>query len=215
MTTLPARSTCWRNGRRLARIAERNWRPTRAAPIGTVSRWRALRAASSIILPTKRRLRRKLPHGLPFMARPRLKEQIRKLLPRRVRTHRVQGGVLKGARISTSWHDYPGAILGTTERPLLDWFAHNVQPGETWLDIGAHYGYTAIALSQIVGGSGRVFAFEPVLATAGCITRTRELNGFEQMTVVPLGLNSLASIEALDLPTVRGMADSTIGAGAW
>ena len=149
------------------------------------------------------------------MARTRIKEQIRKLLPRRVRAHRVLGGALKGTRISTSWHDYPGAILGTTEKPLLDWFADNVQPGETWLDIGAHYGYTAIALSRLVGSSGRVFAFEPVLPTAGCITRTRQLNGLEQMTVVPLGLNRCPNVEAQDLPTVRGMADSTIGAGAW
>lgn len=149
------------------------------------------------------------------MAKTRIKERIRRLLPRQVRSHRILGGVLKGSRIFSSWHDYPGAILGTTEKPLLDWFAHNVEPGETWLDVGAHYGYTAIALSRLVGSSGRVFAFEPLLATAGCITRTRQLNGLEQMTVVPLGLNRCPNVEALDLPTVRGMADSTIAAGVW
>jgi len=48
------------------------------------------------------------------------------------------GGLLKGYVIVTSWHDYPAAILGRTERALLDWFAHNVGSGETWLDVGAH-----------------------------------------------------------------------------
>jgi FkbM family methyltransferase len=141
---------------------------------------------------------------------PRLKERVRKLLPRRERSHAIKGGELKGERIFTSWHDYPGAILGTTERPLLDWFARNVRPGETWLDIGAHYGYTAIALSRLVGPAGRVYAFEPVLATAGCLARTRELNGLNQLTVVPMALHRLPEITTLDLPVIRGMADSTI-----
>ena len=116
-----------------------------------------------------------------------LKRWIRRLLPRSSCAHRVLGGQVRGAKIHTSWHDYPGAILGTTERPLLRWFAANVKRGETWLDVGAHYGYTAIALSRLVGESGRVFAFEPVVRTAGCVARTRDLNGLEQLTIVPSG----------------------------
>src|SRR5437870_13466498 len=104
------------------------------------------------------------------------KTQVRRFLPKSIAPQSILAGPLQGASIFTSWHDYPGAILGTTERALLDWFRRDVSPGETWLDIGAHYGYTAIALSRLVGPAGRVFAFEPVLATAGCIARTRELN---------------------------------------
>src|SRR2546421_9928625 len=103
------------------------------------------------------------------------KAQIRRLLPRAVRPRRILAGPLRGASIYTSWHDYPGAILGTTERPLLEWFGRNILPGETWIDIGAHYGYTAIALCRLVGPAGRVVAFEPVLSTAGRVARTREL----------------------------------------
>src|SRR6202011_64890 len=98
-----------------------------------------------------------------------LKAQIRRLLPRSIRSHSILAGPLRGASIYTSWHDYPGAILGTTERPLIEWFQRNVSAGETWIDIGAHYGYTAIALSRLVGVQGRVLAFEPVLTTASCI----------------------------------------------
>jgi FkbM family methyltransferase len=145
----------------------------------------------------------------------RAKETVRRMLPLGVRPHRIRLGALKGARIYTSWHDYPGAILGTTERPLLEWFRNNTGLGETWIDVGAHYGYTALALSRLVGSSGRVFAFEPVLSTVGCIGRTRELNGLEQMTVVPMGLNSCPNVETLELPTIRGMADSTIERREW
>jgi FkbM family methyltransferase len=144
-----------------------------------------------------------------------LKERIRRLLPRSIRRHAILAGPLQGASIYTSWHDYPGAILGTTEKPLLERFQRNVRPGETWIDIGAHYGYTAIALCRLVGPGGRVLAFEPVLSTAGCIARTRELNGLRQLQIVPLGLGSCAALESRGLPVVRGMADSTIERGGW
>jgi FkbM family methyltransferase len=139
-----------------------------------------------------------------------LKELVRRTLPGAIEPHDIVGGPLQGQRIETSWHDYPGAILGTTERPLLEWFAANVRPGETWLDVGANYGYTAIALSRLVGESGRVFAFEPVVSTAGCLSRTRELNGLDQLTVVPLALGSVPDIQTLRVPATRGMADYTL-----
>ncbi len=144
-----------------------------------------------------------------------LKAQIRQFLPRLIKPHQILGGPLQGARIYTSWHDYPGAILGTTEKPLLEWFRRNVSAGETWIDVGAHYGYTALALCRLVGPSGRVMAFEPVLNTAGCIARTRELNALGQLRIVPLGLAACSAVETRRLPTVRGMADTTISGRAW
>ncbi len=135
----------------------------------------------------------------------RLKEKIRQLMPRGLRAHRIAGGPLRGSRIVTSWHDYPGAILGRTEKPLLEWFGKNVKSGETWLDIGAHYGYTALALSQLVGVRGRVFAFEPMLNTAGSIAKTSQLNHLSQLTVVPMGLSNCEDLEIDRLQSVRGM----------
>lgn len=140
----------------------------------------------------------------------RLKAHIRRLMPRSIRPHRILAGPLRGRIIVTSWHDYPAAILGRTERALLGWFERNVRLGETWLDVGAHYGYTAIALSRLVGPEGRVFAFEPMLATFGCLASTRTLNGFSQLTVLPFGLGVPENLECKRLPVVRGMVDSTI-----
>jgi FkbM family methyltransferase len=143
----------------------------------------------------------------------RLKATIRTALPRGIRRHRILAGPLRGQAIMTSWHDYPAAILGRTERPLLGWFERNVGAGETWLDIGAHYGYTAIALCRLVGVGGRVFAFEPMVATAGCVARTRSLNGFRQLTVVPIALAGCHEMGMGNLREVRGMVDSTLGGG--
>ncbi len=141
---------------------------------------------------------------------PTLKRTVRRMLPRTLKAHRIRGGLIRNYKIVTSWHDYPAAILGTTEKPLLDWFAANVRAGETWLDIGAHYGYTAIALSHFVGAQGRVFAFEPMLTSAGCVAETRRLNHLSQLTIVPLALGDAQGLVLEHLPVVRGMADSTL-----
>jgi FkbM family methyltransferase len=141
----------------------------------------------------------------------RLKEGLRKFFPRTLVRHKIMGGPLRGSTIVTSWYDYPAAILGRTELPLLEWFAKNVRPGETWLDVGAHYGYTTIALCNLVGGEGRVFAFEPMLNTAGSVARTRSLNHLPQMTVVPIALGNSADLAMDSLCTIRGMIDSTLG----
>src|SRR3977135_1004588 len=112
-----------------------------------------------------------------------LKEMIRQFLPKHLKGHRIRRGFLKGRIIFTSWRDYPGAIRGTTEEPLLAWLRHNAHPGATWIDVGAHYGYTALALSRLVGSNGHVVAFEPVMASAGCLGITRQLNHFSQLRI--------------------------------
>jgi len=140
----------------------------------------------------------------------RLKEGLRSLFPRSLVRHRILGGPLRGYTIVTSWHDYPAAILGRTEQALLEWFAQNVGEGDTWLDIGAHYGYTTIALSKLVGAAGHVYAFEPMLNTAGCISRARLLNDLAQITVVPIALGNSADLAMDSLLSTRGMVDSTL-----
>ena len=141
------------------------------------------------------------------------RRHVRRLMPRTVRRHRIWSGPLRGRRLVTSWHDYPGAILGYTERDLLRWLSSHVELQETWIDIGAHYGYTALALCELVGPQGRVFAFEPVLATAGHLSRTRALNGLSQLTVVPFALAACREPLLADVPLVRGMAEHAAGAG--
>jgi len=140
-----------------------------------------------------------------------LKSLVRALLPRRVRPHRILQGPIRGAWIVTSWHDYPAAIMGRTEPDLLEWFRQNVKPGETWLDVGAHYGYTAIALAKLVGSAGRVFAFEPSLSTAGFLDETRVLNGLDQIAVVPFALGEPGDIRMVSVSVDRGMANHAFG----
>jgi FkbM family methyltransferase len=141
------------------------------------------------------------------------KKLVRRMLPVSIHARRIWSGQLRGQKIVTSWHDYPSAILGRTEGALLRWFNENVQSDETWLDIGAHYGYTALALSQLVGSQGRVFAFEPLVSTAGNLLQTKRLNGATQVTVIAMALGNPETLEMKSASITRGMVDGTMESG--
>ncbi len=137
-----------------------------------------------------------------------IKSMVRGLLPRRHAPHRIFSGPLRGLRIVTSWHDYPAAICGYTERMLTDWLLEHVRPGETWLDVGANCGYTSLALCRQVGRSGHVYAFEPALATTACLERTGRENRFDQLVALPFALDDSPAPTVLKFTTDRGMIDS-------
>lgn len=110
-------------------------------------------------------------------------------------------------RLYGSWYNYPRAILGSAEGQLLKWFEKNVERGETWIDVGAHYGYTSLALARYVGESGRVIACEPAPGTAGCLALTREANNLAHMIVVPFALGDVTTLTLQEaLPDYLGMA---------
>ncbi|NPV76924.1 MAG: FkbM family methyltransferase [Anaerolineae bacterium] len=112
-------------------------------------------------------------------------------------------------KIVTSCYEYPAAILGYAEKSLLKFFSRTVKKNQTWLDIGAHYGFTSLSLCRLVGSEGHIFAFEPVLSTAGYLNITKRINHLFQLTILPLALSEKDTMEILELPIIRGMADST------
>jgi FkbM family methyltransferase len=132
---------------------------------------------------------------------------VRRFLSRRFKPHRILSGPLAGKKIVTSWHDYPAAILGYAERALVEWLLANVHVGETWIDVGAHYGYTALAICQKVGTSGKVFAFEPVLSTVGCLDLTKRINNYDQLVVLPFALCTTERLTLSKYALVRGMME--------
>src|SRR2546428_6221387 len=162
--------TWWNAARRTSGGSAGRGRPGKHSPSSSARR----RVSSRLI--------RNRPEALRLGSHPEaatvhmLKAVVRRLLPRQVKSRLILGGPLRGKRLVTSWHDYPGALLGRTERELLSWLRGAIVPGQTWIDVGAHYGYTALAMSESVQAGGRVFAFEPYLPTAGALAQTVALN---------------------------------------
>ena len=135
------------------------------------------------------------------------KHLARRFLSKRIKPHRILGGPLRGQYLVTSWHDYPAGVGGYTEPNLLTWFKQNVAAGECWLDVGAHYGYTSLALGALVGERGSVWAFEPIPETAGHLVRTAQINRLRQLHVIPVALGEPESLVLERTAAVRGMAE--------
>ncbi len=55
-----------------------------------------------------------------------------------------------------------------------------VRPGWTVVEVGAHLGYYAMLLSDLVGPTGRLAGFEPVRRNADLLRRSLAVNGFAE-----------------------------------
>jgi FkbM family methyltransferase len=63
-----------------------------------------------------------------------------------------------------------------------------LQPGMTFIDIGAHVGLFSIPAGQRVGADGRVFAFEPDPANRSLLEANVEANDVPNVTAVPMAV---------------------------
>lgn len=75
---------------------------------------------------------------------------------------------------------YPGNYEPETFRFLAEY----CRPGQTAMDIGAHLGLFSVVMARRVGGTGKVFSFEPTDATRSVLTRVISLNGFGSIVEV-------------------------------
>ena len=57
-------------------------------------------------------------------------------------------------------------------------------PGMTILDVGANIGYYSLVAAKLVGGQGRVYAFEPDPRNCDVLRQNIELNGYKTIEVV-------------------------------
>jgi FkbM family methyltransferase len=69
---------------------------------------------------------------------------------------------------------------GTWSEPELDLVKLGLREGETTLDVGANFGIYSYYMSQAVGRSGKVYAFEPIPFTFETLKIVGRLLGFSQ-----------------------------------
>ncbi len=75
-------------------------------------------------------------------------------------------------------------FLGTWEKPLTRWLAARLRPGDTFVDVGAHFGYFTLVAAKLVGESGRVVAIEPLRTSFDRLGRNVELNQARNIRLV-------------------------------
>ncbi len=79
-------------------------------------------------------------------------------------------------------------LLGRYE-PTVVFELLSAGPIDVAYDVGAHLGFMSLALSKLVGKTGRVFAFEPIPENRVAIDRLVDMNRLDQVIqVTPLAL---------------------------
>jgi FkbM family methyltransferase len=103
-----------------------------------------------------------------------------------------------GEIVLTDFHDFKiysdnndGAVgkfirQGVYEPDVTSVFRRILKPGMGILDIGANIGYFSFLSAAVVGESGRVFAIEPNQENAKLFEASRRLNGFKQISLLPV-----------------------------
>jgi FkbM family methyltransferase len=86
------------------------------------------------------------------------------------------------------------------------------QTGMIVFDVGAHAGLTTIELSQMVGDSGRVYAFEPDREARGYLLENIKRYGASNVTIcdTALGERSGEAMFSMDGTQAAGLVDSLV-----
>lgn len=111
-----------------------------------------------------------------------------KLLPSRARVP-----VLKGLNRGRRWRvgaSIHGCWLGIYEADKQRQLAALVKPGMVAWDIGANAGFYTLALSRLVGGGGRVYAFEPLGENVANLLGHMDMNRCDNVTLFQLALSN-------------------------
>lgn len=74
-----------------------------------------------------------------------------------------------------------------------------LDPGDTFIDIGANVGLFSLYASKKVGPQGSVIAFEPSSATSQRLLENIQLNGLKNISVFKLGLSDKSEILELNI----------------
>jgi FkbM family methyltransferase len=86
------------------------------------------------------------------------------------------------------------------EYSTLNRFVSLLKPGDRVLDIGANVGLYSLLGSQVVGSSGRIFAFEPNPKTFGVLLQNLEFNGCVNVNCAQIALSNRSGKVSLAIP---------------
>lgn len=106
----------------------------------------------------------------------------------------VLGGINRGKRWIAGASTTNSTWIGTYERDHAGALAQFVRPGMIVYDIGANVGFYSLALSGLVGESGRVYAFEPEARNAYMLHRHIEMNHLQNVTLVQAAVSDVVGL---------------------
>jgi FkbM family methyltransferase len=119
----------------------------------------------------------------------------------------VTGSPMKGH--TGDYHAYRFGVHGYFEWRSLAIARALCEPGDVVLDVGANIGTESIGYADIVGPSGRVFAFEPLPTNLAVLAESARLHPFGNVTVLPVAVGERCETLRFTPPAVA--SDSGVG----
>jgi len=101
-------------------------------------------------------------------------------------------------------------FLDMYEPEQTAWFKQCLRSGDTFIDVGASFGYYTTLASTLVGPSGRVFAFEPSPLASGVIEKTIVDAAIENVTLSKAAVGRRTGSAVLFLPTTQHLHSPSI-----
>jgi hypothetical protein len=102
-----------------------------------------------------------------------------RIVPEEITEIEISDGPLKGFRLLVDLKSEKRFWFGVYEAELQKAIQQHVHEGMVAYDVGANIGFTALLLSQAVGPTGQVVAFEPLPVNATRLRNNIALNDIE------------------------------------
>lgn len=107
-------------------------------------------------------------------------------------------GRLRGKKWIVGSHTH-GCWLGSYEHEERVFFEEVVKKGRVVFDVGAHCGFYTLLSSELVGPSGKVFAFEPLPRNIKYLKEHININGVKNVIVVEAAVSDCEGESFFDL----------------
>lgn len=127
-----------------------------------------------------------------------LYRQLRSRMPRKIKTYaplrkmnallvrmlKREYAEIHGQKMFVGSDSMALSVLRFYEPYSTEIVTREVKEGQVVLDLGANIGYYTLLFAQLVGGQGKVFAFEPIPELFAMLNRNVELNSHRNVTTV-------------------------------
>ncbi len=94
---------------------------------------------------------------------------------------------------------------GSWQKETARLFEDVIQKGMVVLDVGANIGYFTLIAARLVGGEGKVFAFEPEPYNFDLLVKNIKLNGYKNVIPVPKAISDKKGRATLFLDKHRAL----------
>jgi len=108
----------------------------------------------------------------------------------------------------------PDMVVDRYEPATTDLFKELLKPGMVMADVGAHVGYFSLLAAEIVGPSGKVFAFEPEPGNHGLLRKNIEVNSLPNIQAVEKAVSDRSGTTEFFLSELDSGSHSLFGKAA-